>query len=48
MYTKTIYILNNTILECFDIAFKETNKQKEEQNLVLCEFIKEEQTATCS
>lgn len=27
MYSNTIYILNNTILECFDIAFNETKKE---------------------
>lgn len=26
VYTNTIYILNNIILECFHIAFKETKK----------------------
>jgi len=28
MYSNTIYILNNTIIECFDIAF---NKRKIEK-----------------
>lgn len=27
MYSNTIYILNNTIIECFDIAFNETKKK---------------------
>lgn len=26
MYSNTIYILNNTIIECFDIAFNKTRK----------------------
>lgn len=33
VYTNTIYILNNIILECFDIAFKETIKEKKKQFL---------------
>lgn len=41
MYTNTIYILNKIILECFDIDFKGKNKKKN------CDFIKEEQKATC-
>lgn len=28
MYTNTIYILNNIILECFDIDFKGKNKKE--------------------
>lgn len=31
MYSNTIYILNNTIIECFDIAFNKTNKKKTEK-----------------
>lgn len=44
MYSNTIYILNNTIIECFDIAFNET--KKETHLLVLFDFTKEERTAT--
>lgn len=47
MYSNTIYILNNTIIECFDIAFNETN-QKEIHLLVLFHVTKEEGTATFS
>lgn len=32
MYSNTIYILNNTIIECFDIAFNERTKKKEKRN----------------
>lgn len=32
MYSNTIYILNNTIIECFDIAFnKKREKQKKQE-----------------
>lgn len=43
MYSNTIYILNNTIIECFDIAF---NKTKNEIHLFLFHVTKEEGTAT--
>ena len=44
MYSNTIYILNNTIIECFDIAFK----KKKKKSIVLSYFMlqKEEGTAT--
>lgn len=31
MYSNTIYILNNTIIECFDIAFSKTKQTKIKQ-----------------
>ncbi len=30
MYSNTIYILNNTIIECFDISFNKKKKRKKE------------------
>lgn len=36
MYSNTIYILNNTIIECFDIAFDETNKKNPSCCLISC------------
>lgn len=32
MYSNTIYILNNTIIECFDIAFNKRKKREREKN----------------
>lgn len=34
MYTNTIYILNNIILECFDIDFKGKTNKKQRKKLV--------------
>lgn len=31
MYSNTIYILNNTIIECFDIAFNKKKKREEKK-----------------
>lgn len=42
MYSNTIYILNNTIIECFDIALNKTNKQKKSTFFVLFHVTKEE------
>lgn len=47
MYSNTIYILNNTIIECFDIAFNKTNKKKNrEKKSIFCFVTKKEPTAT--
>lgn len=35
MCSNTIYILNNTLIECFDIAFNETNKLRKEKKTFL-------------
>lgn len=36
MYSNTIYILNNTIIECFDIAFNKKEIKKREKNPSFC------------
>lgn len=37
MYSNTIYILNNTIIECFDIAFnKKKNKKTRKKKSFVC------------
>lgn len=56
MYSNTIYILNNTIIECFDIAFnKKTNKNKTKTKnkpvflwFVLFQIMKEDATLASS
>lgn len=48
MCSNTIYILNNTLIECFDIAFNETKKVRKEKQtqLFVFDFTKEKCTAT--
>lgn len=48
MCSNTIYILNNTLIECFDIASNETNKLRKEKQtqLFVFDFTKEKCTAT--
>lgn len=55
MYSNTIYILNNTIIECFDIAFnkrrkKERKKKREKKSFVCYSRLQKEDmmvTPTC-